>query len=85
MMKNTPYRKEYNKDGEVTNPIIGIYKSPFENRKKRREYLNIIRFKGNGKSFPLTIHKTTKYLRVLQRIFDKKTGNIKLIEHYLTH
>jgi len=33
---NIPYVKEYNKNGEVINPIRGIYTSPFPNRRTRR-------------------------------------------------
>lgn len=78
-MKNTPYVKEYNKNGEVTNPINGIYKNEFPNRRERRKKE---RFCGNGKNFHLTILRNEKFKRVRQFEFDKN-GNKKIIEHYL--
>lgn len=36
---NTPYVKEYNKDGILLNPIRGMYSNPFPNRQQRRSHL----------------------------------------------
>jgi len=36
-MKNTPYVKEYNANGEIINPIVGIYENKFLSRKKLRD------------------------------------------------
>lgn len=35
-MKNKPYVKEYNSDGEVINPIKGSYLNWYPNRRQRR-------------------------------------------------
>ncbi len=75
-MKNTPYVKEYNEVGEIINPIIGSYLSPFKNRQQRRLKQN--RFIGNGTNFPLVVAGAFKYKKRIQII----PGTGKRIEHY---
>ena len=81
-MKNEPYVKHYDENGQVSNPIKGIYKSQFDNRRQRRQHLNETRFMGNTKGVCLTVVKIGKYLRIRQPEIDKD-GNPKLIDHYL--
>ena len=64
-MKNTPYVKEYDKLGNVKNPIKTGYFHNFLNRKQRREPLQKERLFG----------------RIVQITFDKKTGERKRIYH----
>jgi len=55
-MKNTPYVKEYNANGEIINPIVGIYENKYLNRKKLRDlkknkrckYVQIIKLKNGS-------------------------------------
>ena len=82
MTSNIPYVKMYNKSGECTNPIDGIYSTGASDRQSRRSLLQKTRFFGNGKNTPLTVTPTVKYLRVRQRIINKD-GSIKTIEHYV--
>ena len=35
-MQNVPYKKTFDKDGKLENPIDGFYISPYPNRKDRR-------------------------------------------------
>lgn len=79
-MKNTPYIKEYNTEGVLTNPIKGAYINQFPTRKNRR--VSKERFFGNGKNTPLTIFKNSKFLRVRQ-IIKGNEGKKKTIEHYI--
>lgn len=46
---NTPYVKKYDKNGEVSNPIIGHYPSLGPNRKMRRLDKNRPRLMNNRK------------------------------------
>jgi len=78
---NIPYKKEYDKNGNVKNPIIGSYISEFDNRKKRREKDQKSRFYGESKNYHLTVHGRFKYKRIKQ-IEKDKFGNKKIIEHY---
>jgi hypothetical protein len=81
--KNVPYVKQYDNNGNCTNPINVSYMSFFPNRKQRSEHLNQIPFKGNGLNYPITVLKESKYLRQVQYIMDAKTQKIKKIHHYL--
>jgi len=81
---NKPYVKQYDKNGKVTNPIIGSIQSEFPNRRSRREIKNQPRFFNNRKSNKLTVGKDYKYKRVLQ-IEKEKNGEVKKIYHYITH
>ena len=81
-MKNVPYVKQLDKNGNIKNPIKGGYFHNFETRQKRRSILSKDRFFGNGKNFHLTVTKVSKHLRLVQREFDKD-GNSKIIYHYL--
>ena len=85
---NVPYVKQQDENGKCINPIKGKYVNEHPNRKERREPMQKFRFAGNGNNYPLTVHKTTKFVRTLQHIHlkDKSgnyTGEIKRIEHYL--
>ena len=87
-MKNAPYIKVLDDEGNVINPISGSYTSPFPNRKARRIFKNRERFTGNGRAVNLTVVKTAKFKRVLQfaPVRDKDgslTGKFNRIEHYL--
>jgi hypothetical protein len=64
-MKNTPYVKEYDKFGNVKNPIPTGYFHNFLNRKQRRESLQKIKLFG----------------RRVQIIWDAKTEKRKRIYH----
>lgn len=66
-MKNTPYVKEYNKLGNVKNPIKTGYFHNFMNRKQRRESLQKVRLFG----------------RRVQWIWDAKTEKVKRILHFI--
>lgn len=93
---NTPYVKQYDENGLVTNPIVGGYKNADNsNRSSRRQ--RDARFFGNGKQYPLSVSRTVKYLRSIQIVpakrgwqLNKKTGEAeyvelrsKKIEHYI--
>ena len=65
-MRNKPYVKRYDKNGDVKNPIPTGYFHNFPNRKARREPLQKIRLFG----------------RWVQIITDKKTGERKSIYHF---
>lgn len=64
------YVKKYNQKGELVNPITKV--KPFlnsgENRKKRREGLQKVRFIGNVKHGSLSVIGGYKYRRCLQTI-----------------
>lgn len=64
-MKNTPYVKEYDKVGNVKNPIPTGYFHNSINRRERREPLQKERLFG----------------RKVQIAYDKKTGERKRIYH----
>lgn len=82
MTANIPYRKKYNQNGELLNPIVESYVSHGPNRKERRENLQKDRFVGNGKNISLTVTGTRKYLRHRQVEIDKD-GETKYILHYI--
>ena len=79
---NTPYIKEYNKEGILTNPLIGAYRDKYPNRKQRRQHLQKDNFYGNGKNTPLTVVANMKYKRVKQ-VIEMHGGLKKTILHYL--
>lgn len=80
---NVPYVKKYNNDGEVINPIKGIYHTQGPNRKERRSDINEPRFIGNGKNYHLTVHKISKFKRVVQVAWNKTKLCYKNIKHYI--
>ena len=81
---NIPYKKEYDNNGQLTNPIKGSYNSlEYPNREKRREHLNTTRFKGNHKGVSITIMRSFCYTRHRQLTVNKATGKLKTIEHYI--
>jgi hypothetical protein len=77
---NSPYVKIYDEKGELINPINGAYVSEFPNRAARK--FRKQRFYSNGKTHKLTVTKTAKYKRVIQREVNKE-GKVINIEHYL--
>lgn len=81
-MKNTPYVKKYDKNGNVTNPIKGGYFHDEQNRKQRRAKSPTHKFIGMGKNLPLTVVGHYKYLRSVQKE-RTKTGELNIIYHYL--
>ena len=85
-MQNIPYKKTFNKDGKLENPIDGFYSPAFPNRKTRRQ--KAPRFRGNNKGVSLTVVKTQKYKRVMQLIQQVSQERIhpvesKVICHYV--
>ncbi len=80
---NTPYVKQYDDNGNVTNPITEKIETQFANRKSRREILQGKPLHGCGKNTPLTVLKTAKFLRRRQ-VITQKDGSLKTIEHYLS-
>lgn len=77
---NTPYIKRYNKDGEVTNPIMGARLHHEPNRRARRSRPE--RFVNNRNTFHLTVTETLRYKRVVQEI-ALEDGSIKRVGHYV--
>lgn len=78
-MTNQPYVKEYNDQGELTNPIKGSFPTadPNNSRSNRRAIKSNSRFKGNKKGISLTVGRKFKYRREVQLIGSKR------IEHYI--
>ncbi len=77
---NTPYVKEYDEKGQVTNPIVGMYPSEFPNRRKRNE--RAPRFKNNRATAQMVIGSSFRYRKRIQVTTDKETGYVKRIEQY---
>ena len=77
---NIPYKKEYNEQGILINPIQGSYLHQFPNRRKRNEEQP--RFYGESKNHHLTVTGKFKFLRHKQ-IVKLKDGSTKIIHHYL--
>ncbi len=73
-LTNTPIK--FSKDNEFP------YVSQFPNRAQRRKLLQKNVFIGNGKSLPLTVTKTDKYLRKIQ-VIHLENGGTKSILHYV--
>lgn len=83
---NIPYKKTFDKDGKLENPIDGFCSPAFPNRKTRRQ--KTPRFRGNNKGVSLTVVKTQKYKRVMQLIQQVSQERIhpvesKVICHYV--
>jgi hypothetical protein len=89
-MKNIPYRKRYDENGVLLNPITekNPYISPFNNRASRR--FRKTRFRGNNKRCSLSVSSQMAFHRVIQEapIMEKdELGypvcvGIKRIQHY---
>lgn len=79
---NVPYKKRFEKDGRLQNPIIKEFINRFPNRRERRKENQKFRFYGESKNYSLTVNGVGKYKRVKQFEKDKK-GNAKVIEHYI--
>lgn len=68
---NTPYVKQYNELGELTNPINGRYQSLVgANRRGRRA--KQARFQNNKKGFKMIIVGSDRYFKRIQWIGDKQ-------------
>ncbi len=80
---NTPYVKQYNNKGEVTNPIKGTYISEHPNRRSRRSAMKGERFRGNT-SEAMLVYVTKKFRKVWQVIKDDAGEEVKRIMHYLS-
>jgi len=80
---NSPYIKMYDEKGFLTNPISEDYKSEYPNRTKRREEMNIPRFKGNNKGVSMTYSPHGTFTKENQNI-TLKDGSVKIINHYRT-
>ena len=82
-MRNTPYQKQYNNNGECINPITE--RKPFlnfaPNRVTKRQSLRTRPHVGNGQGFPITVAGTFKYLRTTQEIIFN--GVVRRINHSL--
>lgn len=86
---NTPYIKNYNEEGVLTNPIfkkktesgryLPFFINEYPNRRSRRE--NPVRFKSNKKGHQLVIGANMKYFKKIQTIVSKD-GKITRIQHY---
>ncbi len=74
---NTPYRKLSGFELTKANPYITQGQNRAERRRKNPPFIS------NGKNIALTVSGNYKYLRYIQSIFDKKTGELKKINHYL--
>ena len=79
---NIPYKKKYDKNGVVVNPIKSNYMSNEPNRSERRKKLQKKRFHGESKNFHLSVFNNMKYHRFRQVII-LKDGRSKTIEHYV--
>lgn len=85
---NIPYVKQYDKEGELSNPIDGHYLTSGLNRENRRRPLQKDRFHGESKNHHLTLAgKNGKYFRfrqlVIERDEDGKVTKRKSIDHYV--
>ena len=74
---NVPYKKNYDENGVLINPIVEKLENFFPNRSERRKVKQKARFFGNGKNVSLTVTKTSRYLRRIQLIGSKR------VEHYV--
>lgn len=84
---NVPYVKQFDADGNVTNPIDKVYLTLHHNRKARRVDLQKKKFRGNKKGISLTVlnngRGSAKYERIVQTI-QLADGSTKQINHYKT-
>lgn len=78
---NIPYVKTYNKEGKINNFPKGGYFHYFPNRQQRRTTPE--RFTNNRKTFPITVSGPNAFVRVLQRVFNKRLKEWIKIYHYL--
>lgn len=77
-MTNTPYRKIYDENGVLTNPITKMYPSKVHpNRRERKYEMKNKRFTNNRKTCAMTVLHPQRWYRVVQYIGGKR------IEHYL--
>lgn len=78
---NIPYVKTYDKDGKINNFPDKGYFNFLPNRKQRRTKPE--RFINNRKTFPITIVGPNAFIKVLQRVFNKRLKEMITIYHYL--
>lgn len=67
---NTPYVKQYNELGELTNPIDGALRHAFPNRRARRA--KKFRDWNNKSSFKMTVIGNYRFAKRIQVIGDKQ-------------
>lgn len=80
MTENKPYVKDFNENGELKNPIRGIYPTVGPNRKERR--YREPRFMNNRGGAQIQVIGNKKYRKVLQH-YTKIGGDIGVVQHYL--
>lgn len=79
---NKPYVKNYDKNGNLTNPIEKSYVSMEPNREARRMHLQKNKLHGESGNEHLTVVGTTKYKRYRQLIKLSGSKKNKTIDHY---
>lgn len=67
---NTPYVKQYDDNGNVSNPIEGTYLSKFKNRHERRKKM---------KEFP----HIKQFVNCRDKQGGELTGEVRMIKHYI--
>ena len=84
--ENKPYVKNYDNNGNLTNPIEKSFVPMYPNREERRQNLQKSRFHGESGNVHLTVLPTGAYKRVRQliKLASKKlhAQKTKTIDHY---
>lgn len=84
---NTPYVKQYNELGELTNPIEGALRHPFPNRRARRSKQP--RFMSNKRGTRMLIVGSDRYFKRVQwiaaNVAIKKNKDVYQAERYVIH
>lgn len=91
---NIPYRKSFDENGNVSNPIVGLYPQPFDNRRTRR--FSEPRFLNNRKGVHLQqVGPRTVFRKVLQQVHKFREADLSrpdcapifdlvgVVKHYL--
>ena len=78
---NIPYVKTYGKDSKIDNFPGKGYINFLPNRKQRRSRPE--RFVNNRKTFHLTVSGPNVFVRILQKVFNKRLKEWIKIYHYL--
>ena len=81
---NIPYVKQFDKNGVLTNPIIGSYKNSSPNRQARNSKL--LRNFNNRGNATMNVTKKTRYAVKIQRVPIFKNGvafRFKPVVHYV--
>lgn len=79
---NVPYVKEYDSNGILINPIKGLYKNEYKNRKQRRDYLHKNRFANNKKTAQIVVIGRFKFKK-LRQLVACANKEFKYINHLL--